>query len=637
MKRFFSIFVVSLFLLTSVFSQSHKSMELESKIYKIIDYAALKGYISSLPFQKPYTNQQIKNAIYKIFDSDYELSDYETEVFNEYLEKIENLNKKDEAKKNNILHSRLKNDDESKIPVTFVYDFSLATNVSGGVYNNTDYSQYGFDIIPQFDFSGDLSKYLSWNFNALGTVSKMPLIELGEYNCGQNWYDEEANRTDRTIKKFINTSYLPYNYVRPWDAKVYYVTNLSTTGLEGWPQELSLCLNMTGEIRTSFFDDKVNIGFGRIYREVAGMDDESSLVLNAKARPFTALDMQISPFKFLRYSFIVGSLEYPSQAYINENWYPEDTGSNDDSFFFQNNYTLNMVDLDFKYLHIDFGSSVIWPNRFALGYMFPLANFVEYQNHVGDADNLQMFGDIKLKYQGLGEVWASLFLDELDLSTLLKKDVFTYTRDMFAYQFGFKYVIPKLPFATLSLRYTKVESYCYTHQSINYTPWFNHYISQNYTNDGYNIGYYLDPNSDELRLDFNFIPQKNLNLAFTYQFIRHGADYGSQQVPGSSLYSELDPRGRGERRKYFLHDGAYNWLHIINFGGEFTLSSKYPVTFTTDLGFVYSYYSMIAQENYSINGKAENCDFSTPISVVNTPEYPQIFGAVLSLGVKVIF
>lgn len=637
MKKKVSVFVFCLVLITSVFSQTHKSIELNSELYRIIDYASLKGYISSLPYQKPYTNQQIKNAIYEIFDSDYELSDYELKIFTEYLEKIENLNKKDDTKNNNVLHSRLKNSDEAKIPVSFVYDFSLTTNVSGGLYTKTDFSQYGFDIVPQLDFSGDISKYLSWNFNALGTISRMPLIELGEYICGQNWYDEEDERFDRTIKKFINTSYLPCNYFRPWDAKVYYVTNLSTTGLEGWPQELSLCLNMTGEIRTSFFDDKLNIGFGRIYREVAGMDNGSSLVLNVNARPFTALDMQISPFKFLRYSFIVGSLEYPSQSYMNEKWYPENTGSNDDSFFFQNNYTLNMVDLDFKHLHIDFGSSVIWPNRFAMGYMFPLANFVEYQNHVGDADNLQMFGDIKLKYQGLGEIWVSLFLDELDLSTLLKKDVFTYTRDMFAYQFGVKYVIPKLPFATLSLRYTKIEPYCYTHHSINYTPWFNHYISQNYTNDGYNIGYYLDPNSDELRLDFNIMPQTNLNLAFTYQLIRHGADYGSQQVPGSSLYSELDPRGRAERRKYFLHDGAYNWLHIVNFGGEFTLSSKYPVTFTTNLGFVYSYYSMIEQENYSIDGKAENCDFSTPISVVNTQEYPQVFGAVLSLGVKVIF
>ena len=281
MKKKVSVFVFCLVLITSVFSQTHKSVELNSELYRIIDYASLKGYISSLPYQKPYTNQQIKNAIYEIFDSDYELSDYELKIFTEYLEKIENLNKKDESKKNNVLHSRLKNSDESKIPVSFVYDFSLTTNVSGGLYTKTDFSQYGFDIIPQLDFSGDISKYLSWNFNALGSIARMPLIELGEYNCGQNWYDEEDKRFDRIIKKFINTSYLPYNYFRPWDAKVYYVTNLSTTGLEGWPQELSLCLNMTGEIRTSFFDDKLNIGFGRIYREVAGMDKGSSLVLNA--------------------------------------------------------------------------------------------------------------------------------------------------------------------------------------------------------------------------------------------------------------------------------------------------------------------------------------------------------------------
>ena len=221
MRKFLSLFVFALFLTTSVFSQSHKSVELNSELYRIIDYAALKGYISSLPFQKPYTNQQIKNAIYEIFDSDYELSDYEVEIFNEYLEKIKNLNKKDKSKKNNVLHSRLKNSDESEIPVTFIYDFSLAANVSGGLYTKTDYSQFGFDIIPQLDFSGDVSKYLSWNFNALGSIARMPLIELGDYDCGQSWYtyqlDEKGNyvldsegeklpiEKIRKVKKFINT------------------------------------------------------------------------------------------------------------------------------------------------------------------------------------------------------------------------------------------------------------------------------------------------------------------------------------------------------------------------------------------------------------------------------------------------
>ena len=107
MKKIISLFIFTSFLLTSVFSQTHKSIELNSELYRIIDYASLKGYISSLPYQKPYTNQQIKNAIFEIFDSDYELSDYEIQIFNEYLEKIENLNKKDESKKNNVFHSRL--------------------------------------------------------------------------------------------------------------------------------------------------------------------------------------------------------------------------------------------------------------------------------------------------------------------------------------------------------------------------------------------------------------------------------------------------------------------------------------------------------------------------------------------------
>lgn len=634
-KKTFLSLLLLVFSVPLLMAQNLTSVDLDNSIYQILNYAQLNGYISSLPYQKPYTNQQIKKAIQDIFDSDNELSDYEIQIFNQVIEEIENKSKKDESKKNNILHSRLSNNDEENFPVSFVYDFSMATNISGGLYTKSDYSQFGFDIIPEFDFSGDLSKYISWNFNALGSITRMPLIELGYYYCGDNWYT--GNDKERTIKKFINTSYLPYHYNRPWDAKVYYVTNLSTTGLEGWPQELSLSLNMTGEIRASLLNDKLNFAFGRIYREIAGMDTGSSLVLNAFARPFMAFEMQTSPFSFLRYSFIVGSLEYPSQSYMNKNWYPEDSGENDDSYFFQNNYTLNMVDLDFKYLHIDFGSSVIWPNRFTLGYMFPLANFVEYQNHVGDSDNLQMFGDVKLKYPGLGEIWASLFLDELDLSTVLKKDVFTYTRDMFAYQFGMKYLFKKMPFSTLSVRYTKVEPYCYTHQSINYTPWFNHYISQNYTNDGYNIGYYLDPNSDEIRVDFNFMPLHNLDCDFTYQFIRHGADYGSQQVAGSSLYSELNPSGRDDLRKYFLHDGAYNWMHIINFSSKYQINCKYPVQLSLDLGFVFSYFTIIDEANYTTDGKAENCNYSTPFYIANNDEYPNIFGSVLTIGVKVTF
>ena len=46
-----------------------------------------------------------------------------------------------------------------------------------------------------------------------------------------------------------------------------------------------------------------------------------------------------------------------------------------------------IVNLDFERLHFDFGSTVVWPKRFELGYAFPLIDNVIYQNNVGDNDN----------------------------------------------------------------------------------------------------------------------------------------------------------------------------------------------------------------------------------------------------------
>ena len=96
-----------------------------------------------------------------------------------------------------------------------------------------------------------------------------------------------------------------------------------------------------------------------------------------------------------------------------------------------------------------------------------------------------MFGDIKVRKPGIGSLWASIFIDEING---LNNDVRTSPRAMFAGQLGGKIVIPGLKLATLSVRYTKVEPYCYTHQMINYTPWYNYYISENYTNNGSSIG-----------------------------------------------------------------------------------------------------------------------------------------------------
>ena len=148
-------------------------------------------------------------------------------------------------------------------------------------------------------------------------------------------------------------------------------------------------------------------------------------------------------------------------------------------------------------------------------------------------------------------------------------------------------------------------------------------------NNGESLGYYMPPNSDELHVRFETAPLRHLVLHTQYQFMRHGADYGSRQIPGSSLYSELNPSGRDALRKYFLHDGAYQWYHVIKIGGEYNFSdfTNFPLTLFADIGFVYSYFTDTDAE---VGQKAD-------YHHVNNQEYKDKYGCIIQLGVRISY
>lgn len=642
MKKFIAILLLSIGFVCSTFAHNYVNVEIDDSVYKIIDYAVNCGLCKNLSGFKPYPRKLIREAIDEIINSDLELSDEDIETLVYFKEQYEYI-----KQKNNLLHLSIDNDNEDdSIPCAFSFDVGAKTIASGGIYKDSDFNQYGIDFITDINFMGNIGENFSYRLNGFIDITKMPLYYLGDYLIGYNWYDQDY--TDyladnkkpapkgRYITKFINTSYLPYSYYKKWDGQMYLLSNLSADGLESWPQTLGLGFGIDADIHMSFLNDKILFGGGRFRREIAGMDNGSSLVLNSKAKPFFAIDAVFSPIKNLKFSSLTGILEYPNQDYMNAASYPGvKSDRTDDSFFYQNAFSVNMVELDYKGLHLDFGGTCVWPKRFEIGYIFPLVSYVEYQNHIGDCDNLSLFGDLKYTISELGSVWGSIYIDEINgINNNPLKD----TRDMFAIQGGIKYLIPGLNFSTVSLRYTKVEPYCYTHHSINYTPWYDHYVSENYTNNGESLGYYLPPNSDELLLNFDWVVNKKFELNAIYSFGRHGADFGSQAVPGSSLYSEMQNTDREDLHKYFLHDGAYNWYHMINVGGSAKLTEmRYPVTFFGNIGFIYSYYTKIDQENYTNDGKCENCNFKTPYHKVNDEEYKNMTGVVLTLGCKIVF
>ncbi len=633
------IFVGAVLCACCAFAQTHGSVNVFDRVYEVLSASEAKGYCKTLYGEKPYSESYILARLDEIEESLEDLLAELDEDEHDFVLETE-LSVVQEQKKRFVrkegfdfknMTYRFENKNE-KFPVSFEINDNLQGDYSQGFYSKSDFNSKGLQIYDTINFEGDLTKYFSYRLQGFLGLCSYPLYEMNydaqsRYYIGSYWYDDGVNLDsptygkDRWIHVFRNFSVLPYTMRKFWDGDVYYLTNVSADGLEGWPVQPAMAFGMNGEMRSSFFDNKVELAFGRNNREWLSMDNGASLVLNRMARPFLAVEMEVRPFPWLEFCSLTGVLEYPNEDFINQDGAFNYYGTNNDAYFFQNAYSITMVALDSKYFHFDFGSAVVWPKRFELGYAFPLIDNVVYQNNVGDCDNLCLFGDIMFRNPGVGKFWISGYLDEMPKTNPLK--MFKKTRYMFAAQGGAKVVLPFLPFATFSIRYTKVEPYCYTHHSINYTPWYGHYISESYTNNGTSLGYYLQPNSDEFFLRLEMQPASFITCGLQYQLIRHGADYGSRQVPGSNLYSELPNKGRDDLNKYFLKDGCYEWTNIIAVSGDVDLKRwGLPLKMNLSCGYVYDWFTDTKEEI----GESGSYDY------INTYEYPTTSGFVFSIG-----
>lgn len=654
MKKYLTLLLLVFTFIVPVFAQTYTTVDLTNDVYSLLSMCEEKNYCERLSSVKPYTESYILKILNQSKDSILEkMQNDNSYIYKTELESIEYYISTFEPKNGlnfSTLSYRYAPEDSQN---SFEFSNRDEIFVSSGFYDDSELNSTGYEIFHNFDFVGDFTKYLSYRITGFIGATRMPLQQVGDdYLIGYWWYDDwdyttnGENNQKRTINTYRNNSVLPYSYKKKWDGSIYYLTNVSYSGLKGWAFEHSLGFGMYAELRTSLLNDKLNIGIGRINRDWASMDLNSSLVLNSNAAPFLGIDAKVDLFDWISFSTLTGVMEFPNAKHINANaWFyrdfdstyvDEETGeikyknhfSTVDSYFFQNLYSVGMLDLNFKYLQANFGSAVIWPKRFELGYMFPLVNHVVYQNSVGDFDNLALFGSIKGILPGIGNAWLSIYLDELSsFKSLLKFDVFKKTRDMFAYQAGTRINVPFLPFTSVSFRYTKIEPYCYTHQSTPRQPWYDYYISESYTNNGKSLGYYLEPNSDEIFVRVESKPLPTATFGLQYQLIRHGADYGSGAVPGSSIWSELPVPSelRNSFYKYFLHDGTYEWTHTIALDASYIIKqSKIPLQIYGGIGYVYDFFT---QSEKGANQKS-------PYHKINTVEYPIKKGCVMYFGLK---
>lgn len=631
MKKILVCFLLSVALLLPLAAQSHISVPLDDPIYYVIEQAQLKGLCPVLSEAKPYSQHKIKGIINTILSAEAEspwasLTASERSILQQTLASFE----KQEGW--NWLTGETYQEHTTKSGITMTFNAGASwQSVASGSYEflGKDFS-WGTDNWGVVFVGGDMGSAFSWNFSAGGGLMRAPRQELG---TAYTFYEGFENKDIDPVRKDQNKEYIvfsepisffPYTYQKNWDGSIFKGDNLSSSGFYEWPYGISFGYQMNGEAAVSLLDDAIYVRAGRLQREWAAGTNGSSLALNAAARPFFGLEANFEPFSWLRMATLTGILEYYNMK-----------GISISSATFQNAFAISMAEANYKnFLQFSLGSSAVFPKRFEIGYSFPLLSSFFYQNNVGDFDNLALFATLILQYPGIGKIWGSAYVDEMDLSS---PEFFSQDRNMYAFQFGASasIPIPKLAFSNFTLQYTKIEPYVYTHQLVK-TPWYDDtWMEEAYMNNGVSLGYYLPPNSDELKLRFesSVIGKGVFRFHAQYQMVRHGAEHGSRAVDGSGLNSQLDTTGRNDKEgkpelwKYFLHDGAYQWQHIFKVGGSFDMQGlAIPLKLFCDLGVVYSYYT-------DIDGKP-NSGQRYDIHKINTAEYPTQTQFITTVGFK---
>jgi len=558
-------------------AQKLNSIPLDHPAYDLIGMGILKGIISPPPSAKPWSELIIQRKLREMLnDSDDKLSLKEQKIIADALASLEN----------NKLGLNIWEGKYAMEEYVAGQRFSLNGDISleSGISVKVPDPSTSTVTTAMLVLGGDMGQHLSWGYSVGGGFIYIDRDVLGMRPEAQyidpKWgtYDGNPNSEGHyyyydiydasMVPVYSIPSYYPYTFTKPWDSAIFPPDNLG--GYEHWPDRFSFFYTMLGEINTSFFDNRLYMRFGRMRRDWGPGEVGSSLYFNGAARPFVAFEGTAIPLEWVRFSFLTGALEYFNSG---SNWKNAEQ--------FQNFYSIGLLQFDTgKHFHLGFGSAVVYPKRFEFGYFFPLYSNFFYQNNSGDFDNLAIFADMEIRFTGF-KFWGTFYIDEIRPEI---DGFFHLNRNMYSYQGGIKINYSWLPFGVFTLRYTKIEPYCYTHE-YRHTPWHRTPGNTAYHNNGESIGSNLPPNSDELMARLEAMPLQHLKTHLQYQMLRHGVDWGYRRIPGSNINDKIIKDEN--TNKYFLKDGVYQWDHIVKMGGSYDLKiHKVPVAFMADAGIV---------------------------------------------------
>ncbi len=512
----------------------NKIIPLSNPVYQALDYFETKGELGFLPQAKPYTKRFIIELLVKLSNSD-RLNEREKKIVGKYLgdfmEDTNGLTIYKQGSKNTFA----------------LAGFSAETSARTGAGDN---GTWALSLVAEPYLSGDLGEHLTFTAAMGLAVERLrPDIFYQSYTR-----DAKVNFPYESL----GYSYLPYqfNFETMWA----HVKASGTSG-EGRPVKEDLTAGMIyhTELNGSWFDGAVQFSINNQRR--AWGHDQSNLVLSSTARRFPGVELKIQPAKWIRYSYLTGSLfSYANQDsnYLHQ-VYGYDLGQ------VQKNFTYHLIEfMPTRWLQISGGGGNIWSKRFELAYLVPFVMPHFTQIDVGDHDNLSMYFDVAGMIPTVGEIWGGFFVDEFSFSD--KGKSLKMPRNRYAWQIGWKTNLLSgvVPGTTSTLKYTRVTPFVYTHYPETDFNTFgsNRALDMTYTHDEFNLGFYLPPNSGEINWKLVNVAVPDLILSLENRLIIHGTnDLASENL--FQIYGDVYRHQIGDVDLYpllnFTKDGVYDW------------------------------------------------------------------------------
>ncbi len=243
-----------------------------------------------------------------------------------------------------------------------------------------------------------------------------------------------------------------------------------------------------------------------------GNNYNGSTIFSGRTPSFAQLSLHLNPVKWLDFHYVHGWLV--SEVMDSARSYTNVFGRRNvyrNKFIAANIFTIT----PFKRLNFSFGNSIIYSDSYVQpAYLIPFLFYKSVDhtiNHNIDNQNSQMFFDISSRQIRRLHLYASLFVDEFNITRVFDKN----KHNFLSWKFGTRFSNILAQNITLTAEYTQTSPITYLH----YIP------ALTFETNKYSLGHYLRDNSREIALSMSCKPYKRLDLSASYVLAQHGNDY----------------------------------------------------------------------------------------------------------------